>query len=273
MQLVNTIGLSLLMLATQLPVRAASAAEPVTAPPLFVAPFNDDTGGRIGAGVADAIRDLLQVSLAANETLRLVDRDDLDRVLGELQITLAGASDPAHGVRAGRLLGAERLLCGKLMPDGKGLLAVVQLIDVRTAVVQKSLKVSGAVAELPELTTRLAREIATALDLPPDAGAAPRLERDALAAAHYLRGLNNFHAGHFDHAILELAISDELNLGNPALHYWSGRAYEELKAPAHAVVEFQRFIARAPRDADTTDARARLAACTAAQTTLERDAP
>ncbi len=243
----------------------APAAPPAATnpPPVFIAAFSDETGGRAGDGVAAAVRDLLLASLGDQRAVRLVDRDDLDRVLTELKLTLAGLTDPARGVQVGRLLGAERLVTGSLLQGEQGLLVVAHILDVRTAVVQASCKAEGTAAELPELTTRLAQQLAAALHLPFDPGPAAALERAPLASLHYLRGLGSFHAGNYDLAIMEFAISDELKAESPALHYWSGRAYEALDEPEHAVVEYRRYLERAPDGPEAEEIRQRLARCEA----------
>jgi tetratricopeptide (TPR) repeat protein len=247
-----------------LAVRLLPADEAQPPPSLLVAHFQDDTAGRIGTGVAEAMRDLLQLSLSSHEQIRLVEREQLNRILDEYKLSLASTATREQGLQLGRLIGAEHLLNASLMPEGEELLAVLHLVDVKTATVQHSLKTSGKVSELPEMTSRIADQIATALELPAAQAALPRLERATLAAAHYLRGLNSFHAGNYDHAIMQLAISDELNLGNPSLHYWSGRAYQALNELEHAIIEYDRYLMLAPQPPANGDVRQRLRDCWAA---------
>jgi len=232
-------------------------------PPLFVAAFSDETGGRAGEGMAEAVRDLLLASLAARPGIRLVDRDDLDRVLSELTLTLAGLTDPTRGVQVGRLLGARRLVTGSLLPGEGGIALVAHVLDVETGVVQASCKAEGPEGEVPERTSELADRIAAALKLPFDPGAAAALDRAPLASLHYLRGLGSYHAGNYDLAIMEFAVSDELKVDNPALHAWSGRAYEALDEPEHAVVEYRCYLDRAPGGPEAGEVRQRLARCDA----------
>ncbi|NLF38521.1 hypothetical protein GX586_03700 [bacterium] len=244
---------------------SAPAAPPAVtnAPPVFIAAFSDETGGRVGEGMAEAVRDLLLASLATRPGMRLVDRDDLERVLSELTLTLSGLTDPARGVQVGRLLGAQRLVTGSILPGEEGVALVAHVLDVETGVVQTSCKAEGPASEVPERASELADRIAEALKLPFDPGTAVRLERAPLASLHYLRGLGSFHAGDYDRAIMEFAVSDELGVDNPALHAWSGRAYEALEEPEHAVVDFRRYLELAPDGPETEEIRQRLARCEA----------
>lgn len=243
----------------------ASAAPTVATnlPPVFVAAFSDESGGRVGEGMAEAVRDLLLASLGARPGMRLVDRDDLERVLSELTLTLSGLTDPARGVQVGRLLGARRLVTGSILPGEEGIALVAHVLDVDTGVVQASCKAEGPASEVPERAAELADQIAAALKLPFDPGTAVRLERAPLASLHYLRGLGSFHAGDYDRAIMEFAVSDELGVDNPALHAWSGCAYEALEEPEHAVIDFRRYLELASDGPEAAEIRLRLTRCEA----------
>ena len=260
-QRATTLLATTLLLAPLIPYTPLSAAEPSQPPSLFVTPFHCETAELVGTGVAAAMRDLLEISLSAHDNIRLVERDMLERILAEHKLALATTANREQGLQVGRLVGAERLLATTLMPADEGVLAVLHLIDVKSATIVNSLKVTGKTADLPELTTRIAHDVAAALGSPANPTPPPRLERATLAATHFLRGLNSFHAGNHDHAIMEMAISDELNHGDPALHYWSGRAYEALEEPTHAAIEYERYLERAPQGAESNDTRQRLAAC------------
>lgn len=220
------------------------------APPIVVAVFSDGISAGVGSGLAEAARDLFMAELASRPGVRLVDRDLLAKTLAELELTLIGFTDAAQGVRVGKLLGAKRLITGSLLPgEARGeALFIVHMLDVDTGVVVSSHKERGALAELAEMTAILSKGVAEALELPTDTGTPIKLERGALALANYLRGVGSFQAGDYEQAIMELAMSNELGIAKPETHYLSGRAYQALDEPDHAIVEYRRFLDIAPTE-------------------------
>ncbi len=106
-------------------VKAAMATEATIDPRQFgpttvgVTPFRvtapDTTLQVLGYGLAD----LLITDLARSSQLRVVDRLRTDAVLRELALVGAGRVDSADAPRAGRILGARRLVLGSLTSDGR----------------------------------------------------------------------------------------------------------------------------------------------------------
>jgi TolB-like protein len=84
-----------------------------------VTPFRvtaaDTTLNVLGYGLAD----LLITDLARSGQLRVVDRLRVDALMRELALAGSGRVDSASAPRAGRLLGARRLVLGSLTADGR----------------------------------------------------------------------------------------------------------------------------------------------------------
>ena len=83
-----------------------------------------DYGGKIG--------DLLFAKLAAKDGIFMVERNDLKKVLEELELSLSGAAKPAEAVRVGQLTGAKLLLTGSVIHADKKLYLVARLIGTET---------------------------------------------------------------------------------------------------------------------------------------------
>lgn len=107
-------------------VRAAMAHESAIDPRTFpdatvgVTPFRvtsaDTTLLVLGYGLAD----ILITDLARASRLRVVDRLRVDALMRELALAESGRVDSATAPRAGRLLGARRLVLGSLTTDPRG---------------------------------------------------------------------------------------------------------------------------------------------------------
>src|SRR6185437_10473279 len=85
---------------------SASAATPTVA----VLPFRDLSGGK--ASVGEAIRETVTSDLKTLGGVRVVERAELDRVLGEQHLQRASEVDAATAARVGKLLGATLIAVG-----------------------------------------------------------------------------------------------------------------------------------------------------------------
>jgi Curli production assembly/transport component CsgG len=92
-------------------------------------------------GLADEERnqevaDLAVAELSSAKNLDLVERQSLDKALGEAKISLAGLVRAATAVRVGKLLKADWFLLGSVAPVKGGSVLVARLVDVRSGVMR-----------------------------------------------------------------------------------------------------------------------------------------
>jgi TolB-like protein len=64
--------------------------------------------------------ELIINDLAQNPNLRVVERERIQAVLVEQNLTKQGAIDPQTAIRLGKILGAQYLITGAFMSDGRG---------------------------------------------------------------------------------------------------------------------------------------------------------
>jgi len=94
-----------------------------------------------------ALADLLLTDLAQSRQLVVVERLRLDAVLRETQLVAAGAIQGANAPRIGRIVGARRLVLGRVSQRPQSQLALdLSVVDAQ----------SGALAPLPPATARTA---------------------------------------------------------------------------------------------------------------------
>ena len=108
------------------------AATPAAAAPLATAFFDieiADPAGRESAAQASA---LLGAYLGAQDSLMLVERQQLAAVLGEQSLDTSGLVNPATAARVGQLTGAKVLLVSRAFFEGKNLVVVTKVIGTET---------------------------------------------------------------------------------------------------------------------------------------------
>lgn len=129
--------------------------------PLAVLPFQER-----GANVEDLgqkVSDLLFANLVARDDVYLVERQDLDKVLKEQELTAAGLTDPKQSVLVGRLAGAKVLVTGSVLQVGDSLYLVAKLIGVETTRVVGASAKGKSNGDVDQLVVELARDVVAKL--------------------------------------------------------------------------------------------------------------
>ncbi|HSI12161.1 MAG TPA: CsgG/HfaB family protein, partial [Chthoniobacter sp.] len=87
-------------------------------PPLTAAVFNFQTTGErlVNKGTDTAL--LLSAQLSAASNLSLIERQELEKILGEQELSLSGTVSADTAAKIGSLTGAKILITGKLFEVG-----------------------------------------------------------------------------------------------------------------------------------------------------------
>lgn len=165
-------------------------------PVVAVLYFDNNSFGKDRAdydGLGKGIADLLINDMATNPSMRVVERERIQSVLQEHSLVQAKSIDPQTAVRLGKLLGAQYMITGGFMSDGKGTLLVTsRVINVETGAITNPLKLESKGGEdVLGLIGQLSAKLNTDLKLPAmarqtgDAGAAkPSRDVEAKPVGH-----------------------------------------------------------------------------------------
>ncbi len=241
---------------------SAQPAETHAGPVVFIAGFTDAAGSSAWEPIARAVTDLLVGAVAASSRIRLVDREHLEILLREQQLALSGLSERSNAARIGNLLGADRMVVGRIVVDGEHLSLIAHIVDVHTTQVLGTSLQQGPRTGLFNLVTALAAELCAVLEIPFDPGRVADIDNNPIVSLNLLRGLGFFYTGEYDLAIRDFMTSGDLDPDLTERHYWKARAYMALEDFELARLELTRFLTASP-DADRApEARHLLAECT-----------
>ncbi len=118
-------------------------------------------------GIGKAIQDMLITDMAGNANVTLVDRDHIQQVLQEQHLVRQGAVDPETAVRVGKLLGAQYMITGGFMSDGRGnMVLTARSINVETSVIGNPQRVQQKTDDVLGLIGQLSAKVTKDMKLP-----------------------------------------------------------------------------------------------------------
>jgi TolB-like protein len=141
-----------------------------SAPVVAVLYFDNNSFGKDRAdydGLGKGIADLLIADMASNPSMRVVERDRIQSVLQEQALVRSKSIDPQTAVRLGRILGAQYMITGGFMSDGKGgLVLTSRVINVETSAITNPVKLQAKTDDVLGLVAQLSTQLNSELKLP-----------------------------------------------------------------------------------------------------------
>src|ERR1035437_1490837 len=136
----------------------AARAELAQLLPIAVFDFDskDENVRDLGAKVAT----LVNASLSGEPNLIIVERAELEKVLGEQELGLSGTVTPDSAAKVGKLTGAKVLVTARVFKTDTELFIVAKIIGTETSRVYGEMVKSGANAAISDLSESLAKKIA-----------------------------------------------------------------------------------------------------------------
>jgi len=132
-------ALTLSLLVMPLVARAAPDTRPTVAVLYFDYSGKDAEMAVLRKGLAQ----MLISDLSALDGVRLVERDRLEEILGELKLAQSGKIDPATAAKVGKLLGARYMVLGGYFDLMNTLRADARVVEVETGKVLQSTGATG----------------------------------------------------------------------------------------------------------------------------------
>ena len=143
------------------------------------------TDGAIGkehetlAPLSGGISDMLITDLSVNEKIRVVERDNLKKLMDEQNLSTSGRVDQETAVTVGKLLGVHHMIFGGFVTDGRGKMRLdARAVNVETSAIEHVETVKGKQDDLMSLIDQLSTKMSTGMNLPD----LPKTVREASAA-------------------------------------------------------------------------------------------
>ena len=160
-------------------VRAALAAMVVMAPAIAHAQakpviavlyFDNNSIGKDHAdfdGVGKGIADMLINDMAQNPNVRVVERDRIQSLITEQSLTASKTIDPQTAVRLGKIIGAQYMITGGFMSDGRGnYVLTARAINVETSAITNPTRINSKGDDVLGLIAQLSSKLNSEMKLP-----------------------------------------------------------------------------------------------------------
>ena len=147
---------------------ASSSAD--SRPTVAVMHFNNGAIGKAHEELdplRGGIADILTSELSANAAIRVIERDQLDKLVAEQNLGATGSVDRSTAVRVGKLLGVHHMIFGSYVTDRKGRMRLdARAVDVETGQIEHVETVQAKTDDFSDMITSLAAKLNTGLKLP-----------------------------------------------------------------------------------------------------------
>ncbi|HMG53143.1 MAG TPA: CsgG/HfaB family protein [Kofleriaceae bacterium] len=148
------LGLAVCLAAT-----AVAAADP-PAPPTVAIVYFDYTGKTAELEVLrKGLAQMLISDLSGSDAIRVVERDRLEDILGELKLQGSAKIDPQSAVKLGKLLGARYLVLGGYFDLQDVLRVDARIVEVETGRVVKSFGTNGKPGDFLPVEQKVAADL------------------------------------------------------------------------------------------------------------------
>ncbi len=151
-------------------VAAPVLAQDDTRPTVAVLPF---VNSAIGAAhtelepLSKGIAELLLTELSQNPGIRVVERENILKLIAEQNLATDGRVDDATAARVGKLLGAKHMVTGSFITDRSGkMVLTLKSVDTETGRIEWTHRGDGKTEEFLDLVTRVGAAANAGLKLP-----------------------------------------------------------------------------------------------------------
>jgi TolB-like protein len=118
-------------------------------------------------GLSKGVADFLITEMSSNSSIRVVERDQVQRLIDEQKLVGAGQVDRETAVKVGKLLGAQHMIFGGFMADPKGNFRIdARAVNVETGAIEFTDRVQDRSDNVLALISQLATRLNAGLKLP-----------------------------------------------------------------------------------------------------------
>jgi TolB-like protein len=118
-------------------------------------------------GLSKGIPDFLITEMAVNPNIRVIERDQVQKLIDEQKLVSGGQVDRETAVKVGKLLGAQHMIFGGFMADPKGNFRIdARAVNVESGAIEYTERVQDRADNIMPLIERLGDKMNSGMKLP-----------------------------------------------------------------------------------------------------------
>jgi TolB-like protein len=149
---------------------AASNAQKDGMPTVAILSFNNGSFGKDAKdydGLSKGIPDFLITDMSANPNIRVIERDQVQKLVDEQKLVTNGQVDRETAIKVGKLLGAQHMIFGVFMTDPRGNFRIdARAVNVETGEIEHVERVDDKADNIMASVGTLAGKLNTGMKLP-----------------------------------------------------------------------------------------------------------
>jgi TolB-like protein len=139
-------------------------------PTVAILSFNNGSFGKDAKdydGLSKGIPDFLITDMSGNPNIRVIERDQVQKLVDEQKLVTGGQVDKETAVKVGKLLGAQHMIFGVFMTDPKGNFRIdARAVNVETGEIEHVERVDDKADNIMTSVGTLAGKLNTGMKLP-----------------------------------------------------------------------------------------------------------
>ena len=156
--------LSFVLVPVCLSAQAKAPVKPKAAlPSVAVVNFTNNTGNTSLKGLSSSIPEAVSGSLSQIKGIRLVERQNMGKILNEVELQMSGMFDPDETVKIGKMAKADILIIGSYGGSENNLVLTMKAVDVATGRVLDGKVVKGGISMIHDIAGSAAISIAAVI--------------------------------------------------------------------------------------------------------------
>jgi TolB-like protein len=150
--------------------RPQAQAQGTGKPTVAILSFNNNVftkDARDYDGLSKGVPDFLVTEMAGNPNIRVIEREQVQKLVDEQHLVAGGQIDLGTAVRVGKLLGAQHMIFGGFMADPRGNFRIdARAVNVESGAIEYTERVQDKADNVMTLIGRLAEKMNEGMHLP-----------------------------------------------------------------------------------------------------------
>lgn len=155
------------------------------------------------------LADILITDLSSSPQIKVVERENLEKLLKEQQLQLSGVVSEKDAVTMGELLQARTLIYGSFIIQGQNLRIDARITDVETGRIENTMKIDGSTDEIMSVLQEFSKRVFLELVLEPMSESGPDVNVEAVK--NYYQGIDLLDRGNIDEAMKKFRLSSQID--------------------------------------------------------------